>query len=529
MLESLLGPDCYGRKILLDLQNTPYIDSSGVSWLVNFHKHCHEAGGILVVHSVPSSIMAILKLLHIDRYLNLVEDEQAAQDHGPGRQVMKTTGSLSHSGRKPAGGAAQATEKPATNTGTAPTDPHSGAPNVAGLLPESAVAALIDHAVRMPASDLFFSINDNHVGVSVRHLGIVRLLTMLTPEQGRRCTSYIKVMAGMDLAEQRRPLDGRWVRGEDGIGAGRVDLRISTIPTLYGEDLSIRLLSCNSQRMVLDQLGMMRKELNELTGMLDIPSGLILVTGPTGSGKTTTLYGCLRYLNNGERKINTIEDPIEYAIPGLRQSQINPKAGGRLPRAAAERAPPVAGRDHDRRDPGPDHGRDGRPRRQQRPPRAGLAPRAVGGGAMQSMLSLGAHPHFLSNSLQGVIAQRLVRTLCPECKVPFDLGEMPQTFEEVRPWLEPGEGQYLYGARGCPKCFQTGYAGRTGVFEVLRMTRELRRLIADGRPAREIRQKAVEEGLLDLRRAALLKVARGETNAEEVLRTIPSEELGLDD
>ena len=352
---------------------------------------------------------------------------------------------------------------------------------------------------------------------------------MLTPEQGRRCTSYLKVMAGMDLAEQRRPLDGRWVRGEEGVGTGRVDLRISTIPTLYGEDLTIRLLSGNSQSMVLEQLGMMRKELNEMMGMLDIPSGLILVTGPTGSGKTTSLYACLRYLNNGERKINTIEDPIEYSIPGLRQSQINPKLDVGFPellRSVLRQSPDVImiGEIRD-------------------PITADTAVRAANSGhlvlaslhapsapgAIQSMLSLGAHPHFLSNSLRGVIAQRLIRTLCPECKVPFDLGEIPQIFEEIKPWIEPGEGQFLYGARGCPKCFQTGYSGRSGVFEVLKITNELRRLIGDCRPPREIRQKAVEQGFIDLRRSALLKVARGATNAEEVIRSIPPEELGLDD
>src|SRR5205823_2187839 len=133
-------------------------------------------------------------------------------------------------------------------------------------------------------------------------------------------------------------------------------------------------------------------------------------------------------------------------------------------------------------------------------------------GAVQSLLSLGAHPHFLSNSLQGVIAQRLVRTLCPKCKVAFELDETPHTFDEVRTWLEPGQGQSLFGAQGCPECYQTGYSGRTGVFEVLRVTRDMRRVIAEGRPSRELRQKAVEDGFLELRRAALLKVARGETN-----------------
>jgi len=396
------------------------------------------------------------------------------------------------------------------------------------MLPETAVATLIHHAAKMPASDLFFSCNDNHVAVSVRHLGIVRLLTVLTPELGRRCTSHIKVMAGMDLAEQRRPLDGRWVKADDPAGAGRIDLRVSTIPTLYGEDLSLRLLSCSSQVMTIDQLGMTQKEHNELIAMLNIPSGLILVSGPTGSGKTTTVYACIKYLNNGQRKINTIEDPIEYAIPGVRQSQINPKADVGFPellRSVLRHAPDVImiGEIRD-------------------PLTAETAVRAANSGhlviaslhapsapgAVQSMVSLGAHPHFLSSSLQGVIAQRLVRTLCGKCKVPFELHETPQTFDEVRAWLEPGQGEHLYGAKGCPSCYQSGYAGRTGVFEVLRMTRELRRLVADGRPSREFRQIAMQDGFLELRRAALLKVARGETNAEEVLRTIPSEELGLD-
>ena len=248
--------------------------------------------------------------------------------------------------------------------------------------------------------------------------------------------------------------------------------------------MAIRLLVGTPQVTALDQLGMSPRELNELAAMIEIPSGLILVSGPTGSGKTTTLYACLRHLNNGERKINTIEDPIEYAIPGLRQSQINPKADvgfAELLRSVLRQAPDVIliGEIRDAIT-------------------AEIAVRAANSGhlvlasvhapsapgAVQSLLALGVNPHFLSSSLQGVIAQRLVRTLCPRCKAAFDLGDMPGTFEEVRAWLEPGEGQALHGARGCPECLQTGYSGRTGVFEVLRVTRELRRLIADGRPTR---------------------------------------------
>jgi type II secretory ATPase GspE/PulE/Tfp pilus assembly ATPase PilB-like protein len=425
------------------------------------------------------------------------------------------------------------------------------APDVAGLRPESAVAALVDLAVRLGASDLFFSINNNHVAVSVRLLGIVRLLTLLTTEHGRRCTSYVKAMAGIDLAEQRRPLDGRWVREDDnrlagkpesdddgddlprpsrilGPGVGRIDMRVSTIPTLHGEDMAIRLLVSTPHVMTLDQLGMSGRELYELTAMLELPGGLIVVSGPTGSGKTTTLYACLRHLNNGERKIHTIEDPIEYAVAGLRQSQINPKADVGFPelvRSVLRQSPDVIliGEIRDAIT-------------------AEMAIRAANSGhlvlasvhapsalgAVQSLLGLGANAHFLSSSLQGVIAQRLVRTLCAGCKVAFELDDAPRTFDEVRNWLEPGEGRALHGARGCLDCLQTGYSGRTGVFEVLRITRELRPLIAAGRPTGELRDQAVQAGLLDLRRAALLKVARGQTNVEEILRAIPPEDLGLD-
>jgi type II secretory ATPase GspE/PulE/Tfp pilus assembly ATPase PilB-like protein len=429
------------------------------------------------------------------------------------------------------------------------------APDVAGLRADSAVGTLVNHAARLGASDLFFSYNDNHVAVSIRHLGIVRLLTILATEHGRRCTSYIKAMAGMDLAEQRRPLDGRWVR-EDGVrlvrererdgendeeddqttvsaldmpGVGRIDLRVSTIPTLHGEDMAIRLLLSTPQVVALDQLGMSQHEINELSAMLDIPGGLILVAGPTGSGKTTTLYACLRHLNNGQRKIHTIEDPIEYAVAGLRQSQVNLKADVGFPellRSVLRQSPDVIliGEIRDAIT-------------------AEIAIRAANSGhlvlasvhapsapgAVQSLLGLGASAHFLSSALSGVVAQRLVRTLCPSCKVTFELNGAPQTFSEVGHWLQPGEGRALYGARGCPDCLHTGYAGRTGIFEVLRVTRELRALIAAGRPTGELRDKALNAGRLDLRRAALLRVARGQTNAEEVLRAIPSDDLGLDE
>jgi type II secretory ATPase GspE/PulE/Tfp pilus assembly ATPase PilB-like protein len=399
-------------------------------------------------------------------------------------------------------------------------------PRVADLMPEAAVTALIDHAAQVAASDLFFATNENHVGVALRHLGLVRRLTTLPLEMGRKCLSHIKVMAGMDVAERRRPLDGRWIRQT---GAGRIDIRINTIPTLYGEDFNLRLLQRDSQLLAIGQLGLPRRDFNELQGALASPSGMLLVTGPTGSGKTTTLYACLNSLNNGARKINTIEDPIEYSIDGVRQSQVNLKLQVDFPdllRNVLRQTPDVImiGEIRD----GVTAATAVHAANSGHLVLATLhAPTAA--GAIQSMVSLGVHPHFLASSLLGVIAQRLVRTLCPQCKMPFDLTDAPPMFDEIKRWLEPGQGQVLYAAKGCKECHGTGYAARTGVFELLRVTRALRQLIVEGRPARDIRQKAIEEGLIELRQSALLKVAQGLTNAEEVVRAVPSEYLGLED
>jgi type II secretory ATPase GspE/PulE/Tfp pilus assembly ATPase PilB-like protein len=395
------------------------------------------------------------------------------------------------------------------------------------LPPEDAVDTLIEHAARLMVSDLFFTTNENHVTVSGRHLGLLRLFTVMPSDLGRRCMAHIKAMAGMNVAEHRRPLDGRWIyQPEDG---PKVDLRINTIPTLYGEDFTLRLLVRESRLLALDELGLLRRDYNNLFGLLNSPSGLLLVTGPTGSGKTTTLYACLGYLNNGVRKINTIEDPIEYAIDGIRQSQINLRLKVDFPdllRSVLRQAPDVimVGEIRD-------------------PVTAETAVRAansghlvlatlhapVAAGAIQSMISHSVNPHFLSSSLRGVIAQRLVRTLCPACKVGIDLSMAPHTFDEVKHWLEPGEGYRLYAAKGCPQCYMTGYTGRTGVFELLTVSPDIRKLIFEKVPTQVIRQKAIAEGMIEFKQSALLKVARGQTSAEEVLRVVPTEYLGIDE
>jgi type II secretory ATPase GspE/PulE/Tfp pilus assembly ATPase PilB-like protein len=396
--------------------------------------------------------------------------------------------------------------------------------DVNDLGPEEAVARIIDHGAKLSVSDLFLVANENHVAVQARHLGVNRLLTVLPPELGRRCFAHVKALAGLDVTERRRPLDGRWAHR---LPSGHVlDLRISTIPTLYGEDLSFRLLARDSQRLSLEGLGLLRGDLNRLLAMLNNPSGLILVTGPTGSGKTTTLYACLSFLNTGERKINTIEDPIEYALKGVRQSQINPRLDvgfAELLRGVLRQAPDVimVGEVRD-------------------PETAQVAVRAansghlvlatlhapVAAGAVQSMLSLDVHPHFLASALLGAIAQRLVRTLCPACKQPTDMRDAPHTFDEVRRWLSPGQGEVIFGPRGCPACRMLGYTQRTGAFEVLPVSRDIRRLVLDRQTTQAIRQKAIEEGMIEFRQSALIKVAQGETSIEEIVRALPAEYLG---
>ncbi len=388
---------------------------------------------------------------------------------------------------------------------------------------EETVAQLIRYAANLPASDLFICFEENDVAVNVRHLGLVRPVTRMTHEQGRRMINHAKAMSGMDLAQRQRPLDGRWVCDFD--HGQRMDLRVNTIPTMYGEDLCARLLKRNAELLELENLGLHRKSLVDLKGMLGSPSGLILVTGPTGVGKTATLYSCLNYLNNGTRKINTIEDPIEYALAGIRQSAIRPQIDLDFPemlRSVLRQAPDVImiGEIRD-------------------PVTAETAVRAANSGhlvlatlhapiaaaGVDSMLALGVHAHFLSTGLLGIVTQRLVRTLCPKCRVEWDISQAPHTFDDVRTWLQPGQGQHIYSAPGCDNCFQEGYVGRTGVFEVLCVTRELRQAIAQRKPARQIGDKAAEQGMLDMRRAALLKVADGTTSAEETLRAIPAEHL----
>lgn len=404
------------------------------------------------------------------------------------------------------------------------------------LTPEATVQRLIDYAVQINASDIFFNCNDSEVEVSARHLGVVRQIARLPHDVGFRCLGFIRAAAGMRFHEKREPQDGRWLRR---LPNGRVlDMRLNTMPTLYGESFAIRLLERNTALTKLENLGFVGPQLGLAISMLQSPSGLILVTGPTGAGKTTTLYACLEFLNDGRRKIHSIEDPVEYTLPGVRQSQVDEVNGpgyAQLLRSVLRQGPDVImiGEIRDKE-------------------AAETAIRAANSGqlvfatlhapvaaaAVQSLIGLGIPPYFVCTSLLGVIGQRLARTLDPKTRTPVDLSDAPRTFDEVRPWLEPEDGQVVYAAGNSDLAGSNGthlgpategYIGRTGVFEIMVTTPALRKMIRERQPASAIMQKAIEDGMVDLRRAAMIKVAKGITSFDELFRVVPTGDLWIDE
>src|SRR5262245_21702594 len=384
--------------------------------------------------------------------------------------------------------------------------------------PEQVVAVLVEHAVRIQASDMYFVVNEDDVEVQVRHLGVVRSLVLLARDAGQRCIAHIRAMSQVRLVERRHPQDGRWVFRL--FGGRVVDLRINTVPTLYGETLAMRFLERDSNLRQLESLGLVGPQLGTLISVLHRPSGLILVTGPTGCGKTTTLYACLHYLHDGTRKIHTLEDPIEYAVRGLHQTQVDLGISAdfhEMLRGVLRQGPDVLMigevRDHDT---------------------AEITVRAANSGqlvfaslhapvaaaALQSMLSLKVPSYLLGESLSAVVAQRLVRTINQKTAVSVDLSGAPRTFEEVQTWLSDSVTT-VYAAAG--ELDGNGdYLGRSGVFEILTPTPEVRRLLVQGESASAVARQAISEGMIDFRRAALLKVAEGVTTFDEIQRVVPS-------
>ena len=375
------------------------------------------------------------------------------------------------------------------------------------------VERILEDAVRVRASDLHFEPFEETFSIRRRVDGVLSEIASPARQLALPCIARLKVIANLDIAERRLPQDGRIRLAV----AGRtVDLRVSTLPTQFGESVVLRVLDPSRGHADLAQLGLPEHVREGLRAMIARPDGLFLVTGPTGSGKTTTLYGALRAVNDAGLKLLTIEDPVEYELEGVMQVPVNPGAG--LTFAAGLRA-------FLRQD--PDVMMVGEIRdleTAQIAVQAALTGHQVfstlhtadAAGAVARLVDLGVEPFLLAASLQAVLAQRLLRRICPSCREAAAVP--PELLDECA--REPGAlgDRAFFQGRGCPECRQTGYRGRLAIFEWLAVTEELRERISRRSPAAELRAAAKAGGMQSLREAALHAASEGLTTLEEVLR-----------
>lgn len=370
------------------------------------------------------------------------------------------------------------------------------------------VNKIIKQAHSEHASDVHIEPCQSSTKVRTRIDGIMEERLILPKNMHLPIVSRIKIMSGMDIAERRIPQDGR-VRLK--LVGEQLDMRISTYPTMHGEKVVVRLLR-KETLLSLEDLGFSEKDRQKFKEIISKPHGIFMVTGPTGSGKTTTLYAALQRLNTQDRNIISIEDPIENEIAGVNQAQINLKAG--LTFASALRS--ILRQD-------PDIIMIGEIRDSET---ADMAVRsAITGhlvfstlhtntaiGALPRLLDLGIDPFMISSALLGVLAQRLVRRVCPECKIEAD--ELPEKL--VLAGLKPDEKTFR--GKGCKACRMSGYRGRIGLFELIYVDDEIRNCISQGKSSEEVLQLVRQKGVKDIRDEGLDKVREGVTTVDEVLR-----------
>jgi type IV pilus assembly protein PilB len=375
------------------------------------------------------------------------------------------------------------------------------------------VNRILSQAIREHASDVHFEPFEDEFRVRVRVDGTLRDVAGATPEHALAVTSRLKVLAGLNIAERRVPQDGRIRYSVDG---RLVDLRISTLPIQAGESVVLRVLDQTTAPVTLAALGLPAGAEEGVREIIRRPNGILLVTGPTGSGKTTTLYGCLRIINSPEIKILTAEDPVEYEIDGITQLAVNPSIG--LTFATALRS-------FLRQD--PDVLMVGEIRdleTAQIASQAALTGHLVlstlhtndAAGAVTRLTDLGVEPFLICATLEAVLAQRLVRRICPECRERVESPEMLLAEAGVR----SGEhaARSVFRGRGCAVCNGIGYKGRIGVFEWLRMNEPIRELVLERAPASAIQRLAAAQGMETLRSAGLRAVFDGCTTVEEFMR-----------
>ena len=373
------------------------------------------------------------------------------------------------------------------------------------------VNSIIENSIRNNASDIHIEPEDDCIRVRIRVDGILSEIMKSPINMINAIITRIKVMADMNVAEKRIPQDGRIAFK---IENRSIDLRVSTIPTIYGEKTVMRVLDKTSFMLSKANLGLSPYNLEIFNRLIEKPYGIILVTGPTGSGKTSTLYTILSEVNDINKNIITLEDPVEYNLKGINQVQLNSKAG--LSFAAGLRS--ILRQD-------PDIVMVGEIRD---PETAEIAIRAAltghlvlstlhtndAPGVISRLTDMGIEPFLVSSSLIGIIAQRLVRKICPHCKKVH----VPDDRDLSLLGIELGEDKKIYKGAGCRLCGNSGYKGRTAIFEIMEISKELRLLIDQKTPTENLRDQAVKEGMVTLRDSCKQMIMDGATTVEEMIR-----------
>jgi type IV pilus assembly protein PilB len=375
------------------------------------------------------------------------------------------------------------------------------------------VDLVLYQAIKEKASDIHFEPFEKDFKIRYRVDGALYEMAPPPVHLALPILSRVKVMANMNIAEKRIPQDGRIVKQ---VGEKQVDMRVSTLPTHHGESVVLRVLDRSSVNLSLENLGLPPAIYEYITDTIEKPNGIFIVTGPTGAGKTTTLYAALRRINTIDAKLLTAEDPVEYDIDGIIQIPINEAIGLDFPRVLRA----FLRQDPDRIMVGEMRDKD----TAQIAIQASLTGHLVlstlhtndAPGAVTRLIDMGCEPFLVSASLEGVLAQRLVRTICKDCKAPYEPNEAILSQLGVSPH-ELGDKQFFTG-RGCEVCGQSGYRGRRGLYELLAISDPIRELITGRAPSVVIKQKAVELGMNTLREDGLRNIYIGTTTIEEVLK-----------
>ncbi|MFA4987165.1 MAG: ATPase, T2SS/T4P/T4SS family [Candidatus Brocadiia bacterium] len=370
-------------------------------------------------------------------------------------------------------------------------------------------------AIRSGASDIHIEPLEKEMHVKYRTDGMLRFIMKIPISMAPRITARIKVLAKMDIAEKRQPQDGRAFVSTQG---KKMDMRVSTLPLLYGEKTVIRLLDKSSPVVGLDKINLLPPERKRLDDIVAKPYGVFLVVGPTGSGKSTTLYSILKHIKRDDNNVITVEDPVEYELEGINQVQVNVRAGMTFPAAL---------RSILRQDPNMimvGEIRDGET--------AEIAVRASMTGhlvmstahtndaasAVTRLIDIGIDKYMIASSLLGIIAQRLTRRICPDCRRPYKPDE--KLLALISSQVPFPEGQVFYQPVGCEKCSQRGYKGRLAIFEIMVITERMRAMIIEGANDRQLTFAAVREGMDTLFMSGLRRVYAGLTSIDELLRVV---------